>query len=100
MGEGQNGKSIICKAVINTLGRGVASAYSPEQLFKSSQAEYHLADVNGKIVNYCDDVSKKDFSGGDFKQFVSGGEFTGRHPYSKRPTKVNKIPLMLCWCQA
>lgn len=96
VGEGQNGKSIICKAVINTLGRGVASAYSPEQLFKSSQAEYHLADVNGKIVNYCDDVSKKDFSGGDFKQFVSGGEFTGRHPYSKRPTKVNKIPLMLC----
>ena len=96
VGEGQNGKSIICKAVINTLGRGVASAYSPEQLFKSSQAEYHLADVNGKIVNYCDDVSKKDFSGGDFKQFVSGGEFVGRHPYSKRPTKVDKIPLMLC----
>jgi putative DNA primase/helicase len=58
--------------------------------------EYHLADVNGKIVNYCDEVSNKDFSGGDFKQFVSGGAFTGRHPYSKRPTKVDKIPLMLC----
>ena len=97
VGEGQNGKSIICKAVINMLGRSVASSYSPEQLFKSgNQAEYHLADVNGKIVNYCDDVSKKDFSGGDFKAFVSGGEFTGRHPYSRRPTKVTKVPLMLC----
>jgi P4 family phage/plasmid primase-like protien len=97
VGEGQNGKSIICKAVINMLGRGVASSYSPEQLFKSgNQAEYHLADVNGKVVNYCDDVSKKDFSGGDFKAFVSGGEFTGRHPYSRRPTKVTKVPLMLC----
>ena len=96
VGEGQNGKSIICKAVINMLGPAVASVYSPEQLFKSSQMEYHLADVNGKIVNYCDEVSNKDFSGGDFKQFVSGGAFTGRHPYSKRPTKVDKIPLMLC----
>ena len=27
---------------------------------------------------------------------MSGGAFTGRHPYSKRPTKVDKIPLMLC----
>lgn len=97
VGEGQNGKSIICKAVINMLGRGVASSYSPEQLFKGgTQAEYHLADVNGKMVNYCDDVSKKDFSGGDFKAFVSGGEFTGRHPYSRRPTKVTVVPLMLC----
>lgn len=96
VGEGQNGKSIICKAVVNMLGPGVASVYSPEQLFKSSQMEYHLADVNGKIVNYCDEVSNKDFSGGDFKQFVSGGAFTGRHPYSRRPTKVDKIPLMLC----
>ena len=96
VGEGQNGKSIICRAVINMLGHAIASSYSPEQLFKSSQMEYHLADVNGKIVNYCDEVSNKDFSGGDFKQFVSGGEFTGRHPYSKRPTKVDKIPLMLC----
>ena len=97
VGEGQNGKSIICKAVINMLGKAVASSYSPEQLFKGgTQAEYHLADVNGKIVNYCDDVSKKDFSGGDFKAFVSGGEFTGRHPYSRRPTKVTKVPLMLC----
>jgi putative DNA primase/helicase len=96
VGEGQNGKSIICKAVVNMLGPNVASSYSPEQLFKSSQMEYHLADVNGKIVNYCDEVSNKDFSGGDFKQFVSGGAFTGRHPYSKRPTKVDKIPLMLC----
>ena len=96
VGEGQNGKSIICKAVVNMLGPNVASSYSPEQLFKSSQMEYHLADVNGKIVNYCDEVSNKDFSGGDFKQFVSGGAFTGRHPYSRRPTKVDKIPLMLC----
>ena len=97
VGEGQNGKSIICKAIINTLGRSVASSYSPEQLFKGgTQAEYHLADVNGKVVNYCDDVSKKDFSGGDFKAFVSGGEFTGRHPYSRKPTKVTKVPLMLC----
>ena len=95
-GDGQNGKSIICRAVVNMLGPGVATSYNPEQLFKSGQKDYHLANVNGKVVNYCDEVSNKDFSGGDFKQFVSGGEFVGRHPYSQKPTKVNKIPLMLC----
>lgn len=96
VGEGQNGKSVICKAVVNTLGRRVASSYNPEQLFRSTQRDYHLADVNGKVVNYCDDVSNKDFSGGDFKMFVSGAPFTGRHPYSRRPTRVDKVPLMLC----
>lgn len=96
VGDGQNGKSVICKAVVNMLGPAVASSYNPEQLFKSSQRDYHLANVNGKIVNYCDEVSNKDFSGGDFKQFVSGAEFIGRHPYSQKPTKVTKIPLMLC----
>lgn len=98
IGEGQNGKSIICKATINIFRPEVASSYNPDQLFKGqgTQVDYRLADVNGKIVNYCDDVSNKDFSGGEFKAFISGGEFTGRHPYSHRPTKVTKVPLMLC----
>lgn len=96
VGEGQNGKSVICRAVVNTLGKGVATSYNPDQLFRSGQKDYHLADVNGKVVNYCDEVSNKDFSGGDFKQFVSGGTFIGRHPYSHKSTVVDRIPLMLC----
>lgn len=105
VGEGQNGKSIVAKALVNVFKNedenGVPvtkciTTYTPEQLFKSNQMDYHMAEVNGKIMNYCDDVSDKDFSGGDFKAFVSGGEFTGRAPYSKEPTYVTKIPIMLC----
>lgn len=105
VGEGQNGKSVVCRALVNVLknedenGQPVTNCittFTPEQLFKSNQMDYHMAEVNGKIMNYCDDVSDKDFSGGDFKSFVSGGEFTGRSPYSREMTKVTKVPIMLC----
>jgi putative DNA primase/helicase len=56
---------------------------------------YNLADINGKLANFSDDVSNKDFSGGDFKQFISGARFQARHPYG-RPFTVTKVPLMLC----
>lgn len=105
LGEGQNGKSVICKAIVNVLknedGNGqpvtnCITTFTPDQLFRSAQMDYHMAEVQGKIVNYCDDVSDKDFSGGDFKAFVSGSPFIGRSPYSREMTKVTKIPLMLC----
>lgn len=105
IGEGQNGKSLICNAIVNVFknedenGMRVTNCittFTPEQLFKSAQMDYHMAEVQGKIMNYCDDVSDKDFSGGDFKSFVSGGEFTGRSPYSREMTKVTKVPIMLC----
>lgn len=105
VGEGQNGKSIVCKAVVNVFknedenGQRVTdcvTTFTPEQLFKSAQMDYHMAEVQGKIMNYCDDVSDKDFSGGDFKAFVSGTPFIGRSPYSKEMTRVTKVPIMLC----
>lgn len=97
IGTGRNGKSLVCKAIADMFGDGLVSSYSPEQLFKSSQAMYNLADINGKIANYADDVSNKDISGGDFKQFISGAKFQARHPYG-RPFVVTKVPLMLVNC--
>lgn len=96
VGTGLNGKSVMAEAVVGVFNRHLKSVYSPEQLFKSSQKEYYLADIDGKVVNYCDDVSNKDFSGGDFKSFTSGAEFAGRHAYSRRPMKVTRVPLMIC----
>lgn len=100
IGEGQNGKSIICKAMVNVFKNDEATkcvtTYTPDQLFRSQQMQYVMADVQGKIMNYCDDVSDKDFSGGDFKAFVSGGEFRGRSPYGREVIEVKDIPLMLC----
>lgn len=105
VGEGQNGKSVICRAMVNLFrnedaqGQAITkciTTYTPEQLFKSNQMDYHMAEVQGKIMNYCDDVSDKDFSGGDFKAFVSGGEFIGRSPYGREVVVVTDVPLMLC----
>ena len=96
VGTGLNGKSVMAEAVVGLFNNNLKSVYSPEQLFKSSQKEYYLADIDGKVVNYCDDVSNKDFSGGDFKAFTSGAEFAGRHAYSRRPMKVTRVPLMIC----
>jgi P4 family phage/plasmid primase-like protien len=96
VGTGLNGKSVMAEAIVGLFNKQLKSVYSPEQLFKSSQKEYYLADIDGKVVNYCDDVSNKDFSGGDFKAFTSGAEFAGRHAYSRRPMKVSRVPLMIC----
>lgn len=95
VGTGRNGKSVVCDAVRGVFGDALVSSYSPEQLFRSSQSMYNLADIHGKLANISDDVSNKDFSGGDFKQFISGAKFQARHPYG-RPFTVTKVPLMLC----
>ena len=106
VGEGQNGKSVICKAIVNIFknedenGQRITycvTTFTPQQLFAGdTQADYRLAEVQGKIMNYCDDVTDSSFSNGKFKQFVSGAEFIGRSPYSKMMTRVTKVPLMLC----
>ena len=106
VGDGQNGKSIICRAIANIFknedenGQRVTycvTTFSPDQLFEGgSQSDYRLAEVQGKIMNYCDDVTDAAFSNGKFKQFVSGAEFIGRSPYAKIMTRVTKVPIMLC----
>lgn len=95
IGAGGNGKSVLVEAVMNTFGKDLFSNFSPEQLFRSQQSMYHLAELDGKLANYCDDVSNKDFSGGDFKSFVSGAQFEARRPYARNTFKVT-APYFIC----
>lgn len=95
VGTGRNGKSVVTDAISSMFGDELVSHFSPEDLFRSSQASYNLASINGKLANITDDVSNKDFSGGDFKQFTSGAKFSARHPYG-RPFVVRRVPLMMC----
>lgn len=95
LGAGGNGKSVLVNAVVNMFGSDLFSKFSPDQLFRSQQSMYHLAELDGKLANFCDDVSNKDFSGGEFKSFVSGEEFQARHPYGSRIFKV-KAPFLIC----
>ena len=96
VGSGRNGKSVVTDAIANVFGDDLVSSYSPEQLFgNTGHSLYNLADINGKLANICDDLKNKDFSGGEFKQFISGHKFQARHIYG-RPFVVSKIPLMVC----
>jgi P4 family phage/plasmid primase-like protien len=95
LGPGSNGKSVIAKAISNVFGSELFTKFSPKQLFKNSDAMYNLAELDGKLANFTDDLKNEDFSGGDFKSFVSGEEFQARHPYGRCVFKV-KAPMMLC----
>lgn len=95
VGSGRNGKSVVTEAIAKVFGDNLISSFSPEQLFRSSQRDYNLAAINGKVANMTDDMSNKDVSGGDFKSFMSGGRFMARNPYG-RPFQVKKVPLMVC----
>lgn len=95
LGSGGNGKSVLVNAVVNTFGKDLFSNFSPEDLFKSQQRLFNLAELDGKMANFCDDVSNKDFSGGEFKRFASGEMFQARMPYGQNFFKV-KAPLLIC----
>lgn len=96
VGSGRNGKSVVTDAIANVFGDDLVSSYAPDQLFMDGNSGlYNLADINGKLANICDDLKNKDFSGGKFKQFISGHKFQARHIFG-RPFVVTKIPLMIC----
>lgn len=95
LGPGGNGKSVLVQAVSNVFGKSLISHFSPHQLFKSSQAMYHLAAVDGKLANICTDITAESFANGDFKSFVSGEPLSARHPYGRQTFEVT-APYMLC----
>lgn len=94
IGTGRNGKSVVTKAIAETFGERLVSNYSPTELFVDVDKKYNRAGLVGKVANFSDDVSKKDYSGGAFKQFVSGNKISARSPYGK-PFDLTTIPFML-----
>ena len=94
LGGGQNGKSVFTDVIKNILGKQNYCVFSPDLLFKGSTPSYSMATISGKVANICDDASNSNFSGGEYKSFVSGAEVQARNPYGK-PFIVSKIPIMI-----
>lgn len=94
LGTGRNGKSVFTEVIKAILGPGNYTVFSPDSLFRGQNQLYSMATISGKIANICDDASSNDFSGGEYKAFVSGAEVQARNPYGK-PFIVSKIPLMM-----
>jgi P4 family phage/plasmid primase-like protien len=95
IGTGRNGKSVLTGAIASMFGSRLISNFSPQELFTDYDKKYNRAGLVGKVANLSDDVSKKDFSGGAFKQFVSGKPMSARSMYNM-PFDLTYIPFMLC----
>lgn len=94
-GTGSNGKSVLASAVANVFGQRYFSTFSPQQLFRNGDSMFNMKELQGKLLNVCDDLTATDYSGGEFKRFISGEALTGRSPYSKEFVKIQP-PMMLC----
>ena len=92
---GQNGKSLIINSILHLFDPSLISHHTADKLFKANNKEYYIAECDGKVCNYIDDLDYQDFSGGDFKAFVSNDTMSARSPYG-RPFKTKKLPKLIC----
>lgn len=94
LGEGRNGKSVLSDVIIGTVGSDNISSFSMYDLVDHPQADYKLATCNGKLMNLCPDMDKKDYSGGRGKAIISGDNMSCRHPHEKAYTAEN-LPIQV-----
>lgn len=92
---GQNGKSLIVNAIKGVFNQILVSSITLSNLFKAHNKEYYAAEADGKIMNVVDDLDYKDFSGGEFKAFVSSESITAREPCGK-PFETWHLPKLIC----
>ncbi len=95
-GPGSNGKSVLADAVKSVFGDRYYSNFTPKQLFKEGSAsDFRMNELDGKLINIVGDLDKSDFSGGDFKRFISGEKIKARGVYGS-VFRTIKPPIMLC----
>lgn len=94
VGGGSNGKSVFNNVISRTLGGSNISKYEIADLVSDRTCDYKVADMNGKLLNYCSDMSNKDISGGRYKQLVSGEPIQARFP-SEKPFVATLIPPLI-----
>lgn len=94
LGSGANGKSVVFDTVGGVLGSKNVCTYEITALTNSADKGKNLMDINGKLLNYCSEVSAKTFSSSSFKSLVSGEPQQARPIYGD-PVKIEDIPLMM-----
>lgn len=94
LGEGQNGKGVFLSCIQSVLGSDNYTAYSMADICTSPYRANNVANMVGKLVNICTDMSKADISGGEFKKFVAGEPMVGKWLY-KDTFITTDIPLSM-----
>lgn len=78
IGDGANGKSVFMHIVKELIGKENCASIKIKNIGK----EDSIAQLGGKLVNICGEVSFDAFrDSADFKELVEGGTFTGRLQY-------------------
>lgn len=96
--NGANGKSTVANAVAGVFGDKYVSTFSPQEIFcQGSSSQFVINEMDGKILNLCDDLDyEKTFASGRMKGFVSGEKLTGRGLYSSEFRKVQPPMMLSC----
>lgn len=94
LGEGANGKSVIYEILQNLIGKTNMAHFQMGDLTKANNREYNVAELKGKLVNYCSDLDYKDFSGGNAKRLISGEPVQGRK-IKQEPMLLDPVPLFI-----
>ena len=93
-GTGANGKSVILSVLQKILGNYMTSA-SMKALCASMHSDYHLAAIDGKLLNFSPDEGTESFSTGIYKNLV-GGDPVQVRPIGEKPYMATNMPLLAC----
>lgn len=94
VGDGANGKSVFMHIVKELIGAENSASIKIKNIGK----EDSIAQLGGKLVNICGEVSYDAFrDSADFKELVEGGTFTGRLQYEvPRDVIIHTKFIMAC----
>ena len=93
LGSGSNGKGVIFETLKGLLGAENITNYDLSTLASQSN-EYSIANVDGKMLNYCSDADKVAYSGAKIKNIISGEPVPARLPYGQ-PFTAQNIPVLM-----
>lgn len=94
---GSNGKSVVHNVVCGVLGYDCVSTHDIGRLCKSGlEGDNAVADINGKRLNYCTEMSEADFyrKSARLKALISGESVTACRKH-ENPFKAANIPLLM-----
>jgi len=93
-GTGSNGKSVVFETITGILGKNNVTHHELSDLTTHQSADYKVASINGKLLNYCSEVDKAELNGAKTKGLISGEDREARLPYGQS-FRVDLIPLLM-----
>jgi len=94
IGTGSNGKSVVFETITSLVGMDNVTTYEVGDLVGGNNKSYNIANINGKILNYCSELNKKELVGAAAKALISGEPTMCRQIF-KEPFMATQIPLII-----